>query len=98
SALPGGPLGLVVVHDDDGEIGRADRVEVVLLGRQVAVAEALLDPGGGSKRRQATHAGASQGLLERGRWPATRAPRPRRQPDLRVWRARGDSNAQPSDP
>lgn len=66
SDFPDGPLRLVVVHDDVGEIGRADRVEVVLLGRQVAVAEALLDPGGGSQRRQVTSAGASQGLLERG--------------------------------
>jgi hypothetical protein len=60
SDFPGGPLGLVGVYDDVGEIGPADCVEVVLLGRQVAVAEALLDPGGGSQRREVTDAGASQ--------------------------------------
>ena len=49
SDLPGGPPGLVIVHDDVGVIRRAGRGEVKLLGGDVAGAEAPLDFGGGSE-------------------------------------------------
>src|SRR5215472_6558826 len=64
--LPGGPLGLIVVHDDVGVIGRAGRGEVELLGGDVAGAEAPLDFCGGSQSRQIPDPGAIQYLLERG--------------------------------
>ncbi len=49
-SLPGLPyrlLRIVVVHDDVGVVGRANRGEVELLGGDVALAPAALDGGGG---------------------------------------------------
>jgi hypothetical protein len=66
SDLPRGTLGLVVVHDDVGVIGRAGRGEVELLSGDVAGAESPLDFGGGSESRQIPDPGAIQYLLERG--------------------------------
>ena len=47
-ASQAGLPGIVVVDDDVGVFGRAGRVEVELLGGQVAAAVAPLDLGGGS--------------------------------------------------
>src|SRR6185312_14137745 len=65
SDFPYRPLGLVVVHDDVGALGRAGRGEVELLGGAVAVVEASLDLGDGAPRRQVSRPGASECLLAR---------------------------------
>lgn len=73
SGLPCRPLELVVVHDDVGQIGRADRSEVELLGGDVAVAPAPRDVGGGQHPLLSDH-GAINGLRERGRHEDAQVP------------------------
>jgi hypothetical protein len=61
SGLPCRLLGLVVVDDDVGEIGRADRVEVVLLRGQVAGVEAFLGSISSGRRRNTPSNGSADG-------------------------------------